>query len=102
MQYADFAYATYVLPTLSFIAQLRAPSPEVLGAESQALRGMLPGPYQWCIEEDLFYLAEVYGQSRSFPSVMHVCRAAQKRVMLYENMEHGGLHIKEKQTELEQ
>ena len=86
---------------LSFVAQLCAPSLQVVEAEQKALRLMVPGPGAWCSTEDLFYAATRYGQARDFPSVSRLCQASQKRVMDYENDRNGGLQIDSKWEELQ-
>ena len=100
LQYAAAAYTAYTLPILSFVGQLGAPSPAALEMEAKALRNMTPGPYRWCAPEDLFHLSELYGQARAFPSLLHMCMAAQKRVYEFENRHHGGLQIDTKFCEL--
>ena len=61
---------------------------------------MVPGPFEWILPDDLFQLAESFGQTRSFPSLFHSSMAAQKRVSQFENRHQGGLDISSKATEL--
>ena len=59
LNYAAAAYATYCLPTLSFVAQLSAPNPEVLQAEEECIRHLVRGPTEWCSLQDLAYLKDL-------------------------------------------
>ena len=54
LYYSWMAYAIYVLPILSFVAQLSAPPAEAFEIESKALRDIVPGPYRWVLPADLF------------------------------------------------
>ncbi len=96
------AYSIYILPTLTFLAQLCDPTEEVYEAERKAITILLPGPNLWIEKEDAFYLKENFGQHRSFPSIRHTAMAAQRRVLQYENRENGGLQILSKARELRQ
>ena len=96
LQYGALAYTTYVLPILSFVAQVCPIPEEAYKMEAKALRYMVPGPYQWCLPVDLFYLNPLYGQPRAFPRLADTVQAAQARVYHWENHKHGGLKIQEK------
>jgi hypothetical protein len=96
LYFSTLAYSVYILPVLSFLAQFRAPSEEVLRAEEEALRGMVPGPFNWCLTNDLFALATHYGQARSFPSLRHLSLSARARMVLCENSSRGGLQVHQK------
>ena len=100
MQYSTLAYTMYVLPTLCFVGQLCEPPHEALVAEAQAFRDLIPGPGNWCIQNDLWYMADQFGQARNLPSLSHVCAASQKRVQLWENRLQGGLRIVDRFYEL--
>ena len=101
LQYAAVAYLVYVLPVLSFLAQFRDPDDNVRKAEERALALMVPGPYRWCVLEDYFHLAELYGQTVSFPRLDHVCLAAKARLFCLENRARGGLDISGKTRRLQ-
>ena len=96
LYYASLAYSVYVLPVLSFLVQFKEPTAEVFLAEDRALRAMVPGPYRWCMKEELFALATHYGQARSFPSLKNLGISARCRMMLFENSSRGGIHVQEK------
>ena len=100
MSHAAAAYSIYVLPVLTFIAQLCDPPEAVYDAEKTAIANLLPGPYEWCTAEDAFHLETCYGQHRSFPSLKCTAEAAQRRVLQFENREHGGLRIATKTAEI--
>ena len=101
LHYASVAYSTYALPILSFVGQLCAPSLEVLGAEGKALHAMSHGPGNWCTTRDLQYMVEGFGQPRNFPSLAHMCFAAQKRVYQWENSAQGGLEVELRFSQLQ-
>jgi hypothetical protein len=96
LYFSTLAYSVYILPVLSFLAQFRAPSEEALRAEEEALRAMVPGPFNWCLTTDLFALATHYGQARSFPSLCHLSLSARTRMVLCENSSRGGLQVDQK------
>ena len=80
LSFGTMAYNTFSASTLSFIAQLLAPSAAVFKAESEGIPNFLPGPYQWCMPEDTFYLKESWGQSYSFKCMEFTSAAAKIRV----------------------
>jgi len=94
--YSSLAYSIYVLPILSFVAQLSAPPVEAYAAEEKALRDIIPGPYRWILPEDLFHAGDLYGQGRSFPSLAILAKAAQARVYRLEAFRRGGLKVADK------
>ena len=102
LYFASLAYSVYVLPILSFLAQFKTPTDEVFQAEEEALRRMLPGPYRWCSKNDAFALATHYGQARDFTSLEHMSIAARSRLLVCENIKHGGLRILELCSEIEE
>ena len=65
-------------------------------AESEALRAMVPGPYEWCVKKDLFILATHYGQARDFANLDHLSLAARARLRTCEYSSRGGLDIDRK------
>ena len=99
LTYSAAAYAIYALPTLTFVGQLKSPSKEALLTEEKALRAIVPGPYRWILPKDLYYLSDLYGQGKSFPSLSQACSAAQRRVWQFEDKQQGGLRIVERYRE---
>ena len=93
LQFATLAYSTYVLPIISFVAQICPMPPEAVEVETNALRYKTPGPFRWCLPADLFNLDTLYGQARAFPSLVNMVQAAQIRVFHHENHQCGGLDI---------
>ena len=93
LQYSIVAYTIYVLLILSYVAQLCTPPQEAFEAEAEALRDLIPGPGNWCVMNDLWHMADHFGQPRNLPSLRQVCMAAQKRVHSWENHAQGGLNI---------
>ena len=100
MLHSAAAYAIYVLPVLTFLAQLSNPPEEVYEAEKIAIAKLLPGPTKWCELEDAFHLSDQFGQHKAFPSLKHTTMAAQRRVLQYENRLQGGLGIAGKAVEI--
>jgi len=80
LMFSTIAYNTFASSTLAFVAQLAEPEPGVFAAEKKGITKMLPGPGNWCQEQDAFYLKELYGQKYSFRSMHVVARAAKVRV----------------------
>ena len=97
---STIAYSIYVLPILSFVAQLSVPPPEAFDVEGKALRAIIPGPFQWILPQDLFRLGDLYGQGASFPSLKELALSAQKRVSIFENRSYGGLRLEDKHKEI--
>ena len=64
------------------------------------MKAIYPGAGQWCSSEGLNYMAAVYGQARSLPSLNHTCMAAQKRVYLWEDKANGGLAVRSRYDQL--
>ena len=80
LQLQTLAYNTFILPTLTYIAQLEDPPSETLQAEAQGLKLMIKGPHRWALPPDLWRLKEHFGQARSCRSLRHTAVAAQLRV----------------------
>ena len=80
LSFGTLAYNTFAASTLAFIAQLHKPNAAVIKAESKGIPKFMPGPYQWCMAEDAFYLKESWGQSFSFKCMEHTAMAAKTRV----------------------
>ncbi len=99
LQFATVAYGVYILPILSYVAQLEAPPEHAFELEKKVLSIMVPGPYRWILDSDLFQIGEAYGQQRSFPSLRSMAEAAQFRTLHFENAKRGGLHVRSRQME---
>jgi len=96
LQLATLAYSVYVLPVLSYLAQFKVPDAIALKAEEEALRAMVPGPFQWCFKDDMHHFKEYYRQSRSFPRLSHMGLSARCRMTTFENCASGGLKMRER------
>jgi hypothetical protein len=90
---AAMTYNVFALSVLTFLAQLESPPDKVIDAEKKMLRTAASGPGNWCVPADLWYLRELYGQTRSFGSVAQMAKAAQVRVATWEAYRTGGLRI---------
>ena len=73
---STLAYGIYILPVLSFVAQLSNPPDKAWEIERKALSLMVPGGYKWILPEDLFRLKANFGQAASFPSLKMLVQAA--------------------------
>ncbi len=102
LQFSTVAYCTYVLPTLSFLAQFKRPNQAVLEAEKKAINLMVPGPYCWCLLSDFHVLGSHFGQAASFPRLQDLCLAARTRLKTFENRRLGGLGIRAKSGAIRQ
>ena len=100
-QYATMAYTTYVLHILLYIRQFCDPLVAALEGELNAFRAFVSGPGNWCIRQDMYYMADSFGQAWNFPSLVHVCAAAEKRVYVWEDRAQGGLAIEGKLSQLQ-
>lgn len=84
-----------------FCGSVAPTSGEVIETESKACRVLILGPYNRILKEDLLNISRHCGQQRSVPSLVHLCCSAQKRVYAFENFAHGGLHVRNEQSDLE-
>ena len=80
MFFSTVVYNTYIMSTLSYIAQLEAPNEEVLTKERDTLMSIFKGPYRWISKEDLWSLKEKYWQGMSCRSLMNMSKASMLRV----------------------
>ena len=93
MYYATTAYNTYVASLPCYVAQLDDCPPQMKPVEERTLRRAAAGPYRWAMTEDLYRLADHYGQSANFRDVEATALAAKVHVATFENNQHGGLHV---------
>ena len=101
LQLSTLAYGVYVFPILSYLAQFLAPDEQALRAEEKALRLMAPGPFDWCEKRDFQFLKEHLGQARSFPDLQCMGLSARCRMLVFENISRGGLHLGSRRASLE-
>ena len=80
MQYATLSYNVFALTTLLYVGQLEALPGNASKEEAAAFRKMFPGPGQWGIPEDFWYLQEHFGLAKSAQPLCLSVRAAQFRV----------------------
>ena len=81
----------HILPTMSFVAQLEPPPPEVLRQTEAMLRKVGYGPGNWCQTADLHHLRRGFGFAVECRSLLTTSRAAMLRVHHWEDHHHGGL-----------
>ena len=86
LQYSTLAYNTYGISVLSYVAQLENPPEALFQLEAAGLRKAAPGPMNWILPQDCWYLREHFGQARSFQSVRHIAKAAQAGVACWESL----------------
>lgn len=95
LHYSATVYNTYVLPTLTFVAQLERPPLAAKRQEEDTLAKIAVGPNNWFQTKDMFLLEEAYGLPYRFRSLAHTALAAQLRVAMWEDGADGGLRVRE-------
>ena len=93
-------YGTYILPVLTYVAQLEVPPPEALCLEDVAARKVAPGPAAWCSVKDLHHGHEL-GLDRTLRPLSISCSAAMLRIHAWENRADGGIPWRELANALE-
>jgi len=93
MQYATHAYNVFAFSVMGFVAQLENPSDQALAAEREAVARVAPGPYNWNVPEDMWRLQQSFGFPFRVKSLSHMAKAAQIRVILWENHANGGIQV---------
>ena len=88
-----FAYNTFAVSVLTFLAQLERPPSGVRASEAKAIRNIAIGPGNWISCEDAWFLKEGYGQTKSCTSVFHMAKAAQFRVASTEKWTSNGVGV---------
>ena len=86
LQFNTIAYNSFAASTLAFVAQLEPPPQSVIDAEAKGIRGLVPGPGNWCSTQDCFFLKEAFGQTKSFRSIEFVGQGAKLRVFRNHSM----------------
>jgi len=86
------AYRMYVLPILSFVAQLKMVPDDWEEVERRACKLLFPGPRDWLPAGALRGLKHV-GFSDQLSDLHSLAAAAKCRVARYENFAHGGLQV---------
>ena len=79
-------YNTFVISVISFIWQLEKPPEEIMTKETQSLKRMSPGPFQWILAQDLYSLKETFGMPMSFKSIEYSALAAKARIYIAEDI----------------
>ena len=93
------AYRTYILPVLSFIAQLAIVPHQWEELEQRACKLLFPGPRNWISAGALRGLKHI-GFSDQLPDLHSLAAGAKCRVARYENALHGGLQLSNRVVEL--
>jgi len=101
LQFATRAYNTFAFSVLSFVAQLENPPASAIQAERKALTRVAPGPGNWCTPEDLWHLQQAFGFSFRVRGLALTATAAQIRVVVWENVHHGGINLLPRAQELD-
>ena len=89
------AYRTYILPVLSFLAQLEVVPSTWEDLEQSACKLLFRGPRNWISAGVLKGLKHI-GFMDQLPDLRSLAMAAKCRVTRYENIAHGGLHLTER------
>jgi len=91
LQAALDVYNIYVLPVLTFVAQLSSPPEAVLSLERTAVRRVAPGPGEWCQPADLHHAPD-WGLARPMRPMQATCTGAMLRAHAWEGS--GGQRIR--------
>lgn len=98
--YSTQVWNIMIISLFAFVAQLERPPPAVLALETALLRKAAPGVGGWCRQAELHHLQRAYGFAGEYKAIAHTVRAAQLRVARYENIQHGGLQLRQREEEL--
>jgi len=93
-------YNTYVLPVLTFVAQLEEVPSTFDKMEKQAMAALIPGPNKWISPDAVKALHRGYGMPSEARDFKIVATATKFRVAANEDKKNGGLRIKERRHEL--
>ena len=96
LQFSARAYNTFVFSVLSFVCQLEDPPPLALDMEKLALTRAAPGPHNWCAAADLWNLDSAFNFGFYFRNLACFAKAAQMRVVIWEAIATGGIHLSDK------
>ena len=91
--FATQVWNVMVLSLFSFVSQLERPPQEVLAAETALLRKAAPGVGEWCRQSELHRLRRAYGFAGEYKDIASTAKAAQLRVVRFENDQHEGLEL---------
>jgi hypothetical protein len=80
MQIGALTYNTFALSTLLYVGQLERIPEEVSAAELKCVMQMFPGPGNWILPSDAWYLKESFGLAMSAQPLDALVKAAQLRV----------------------
>ena len=94
LQFAAWVYKIYVASTLSFLLQLDTLPTDWAAQEASILRSLVPGPYRWCVANDLHGLRRDFGFAHEFVDLRDTSLAAKFRVVQCEAAKQGGLGLK--------
>jgi len=94
------AYSTYILSVLMFVGQLEPLPHSFDGFEATACRRLFPGPYRWIVPEVLKQLKAMH-----FPVELRDATAfsvaARSRVLRTENLQQGGLRVRQRRRAIQ-
>jgi hypothetical protein len=90
--FATQVWNTYIIPILTFVAQLEQPPPGVAEAMHKMLRTAAHGPGNWFRPDDVLRLRRSYGFAGEFKDIQTVAMATRFRTAWQEDRGSGGLH----------
>ena len=91
--FATQVWNVFIISTLSFVAQLERPPPDVLANVESMLRKAAYGPGNWCSAADMQHLQRSYCFASEFKSLATVVPATMLRVACMEDRWNGGLRV---------
>ena len=92
----------FLLPTLTFVAQLETPAADLLRLVAAASTKIAPGPYRWILPEDLCQLRSLFGFPVELKDLLGTTFVTQLRVARWEAHAAGGLQTAQRCRRLEE
>ena len=94
-------YNIFLLPVLTFVAQLEQPPPDLLALVDAATVRIAPGPYRWIMPDDLTRLTPLLGFPVQVRCLATTAAVSQLRVDTWEARAAGGLRMDARQSSLD-
>ena len=100
LHYSVKVYNTYILPVLSFIAQLEDIPSNFAKMEKKAMAALIPGPNSWIDPDAIKSLHRGYGMPCEARDLVTIASATKLRVAANENKINGGLRMQERRHDI--
>ena len=100
LYFSSIVWNTFVMSTLTFVAQLEAPPPKVDEVIHRLLRRAAHGPGNWFEPRDVMNLRGAFGFAGEFRGIEPMATATRFRVAHSDSRSTGGLHIRRRAATL--